>query len=89
MVGASKKGKDYFLGTMMKAVSGLSSASKNYLNRTIAHMRGALSLDHPSIFELEHRKVSLEVRPKYLGCKTLLVELDHAFLVWKTQRTST
>ncbi len=52
MVGASKKGKDYFLGTMMKAVSGLSSASKNYLNRTIAHMRGALSLDHPSIFEL-------------------------------------
>lgn len=90
MVGTGGRGKDYFVGTIIKSVRAPNSndnPTKNYLNRMIAQMRSALSVEHPSVFELEHRKVNLEMKQKYLGCKTILIELDKTLLNWKTART--
>lgn len=51
-------------------------------------MRKLISIEHSSIFELEHKKIDIERKMKYNGFKTLLLELEDTFLTCKTHSSS-
>lgn len=88
MLKQAKRSKDYFVGTMIKSITTEHHPARKYLNATITNMRNILAIERPSVFELEHRKVNIERKPTYHGCKTILLEMENTLLLWNKQKTN-
>jgi hypothetical protein len=73
MTANAKRSKDYYIGALIASLGGSNLAARKHLNEIILAMRASLSVELPSVFDLEHRKVHLARNPKHHGCKTLIL----------------
>lgn len=49
---SSKRGKDYYVGSVISSLNGSHPSAKKHLNAMMCTLRTALSLTMPSVFEV-------------------------------------